>query len=462
MNKLVLFFFTFLSFSTFAQTFEPIITTHHAGSVTPLGMCFKDDALFISGLHRDSGVGIIWKYDRFGNFIDSLVLDVADRHAIFELKVIGDSILAIGTQNNGDSSQLAIYCISNELEILWSKTIELGYYSYYVFGLRHFKFENQNIIHIKTDRNHFFRFDKDFNLLYQTRYRGIFNFEPIGFTDNGFIFTKWGTYVVELDTLFNVVDTLGLEPSGYYGRDGNIMAKGNQSYISTGPEINGIPNILYTNSNYEVINSIPIEGAISDITISRYTYHRTLLPNSDTSKIYFSGILNYAQSPHIVDLGCNHPSKIFIGCSDKDTIIWHHIFEDSTYYYLTSNMALGLQGDFYLSASRYNVLEQPEYSDAVIFRFSKEGELLVGEPNGVTQTIDPKIYPNPGKGYLQIKIANYSDATIQLYDLQGKIVQVDNFTHNTRLSTENLNEGIYFYRITTNKGTVYNGKWIKR
>ena len=462
MNKLVLFVFTLLSFSSVAQTFEPIITKHHAGSVTPLGMCFKDDALFISGLHRDSGVGIIWKYDRFGNFIDSLVIDVADRHAIYELKVIGDSILALGTQNNGDSSQLAIYCITDNLEILWSKTIELGYYSYYVFGLRHFKFENQNIIHIKTDRNHFFRFDKDYNLLYQIRYRGIFNFEPIGCTENGFISTMHGTYVIELDTLFNVIDTLGNEPYGYYGRDGNIIATGNQSYISTGPEINGIPNILYTNSNYEVINSIPLEGATSDITISRYTYHRTLLPNSDTSKIYFSGILNYAQSPHIVDLGCNHPSKIFIGCSDKDTVKWHQIFGDSIHYYLTTNMTLGLNGDFYISASRYNAQEQPSYTDAVIFRFSKEGDLLVGESNEVTHTIAPKVYPNPGKNYLQIEIPEYAESIVHLYDLQGKIVQVENFTHKTRLSTESLNEGIYFYRITTQNGAVYNGKWIKK
>ena len=461
MQKLIFSLLTLISLNGIAQTLQPIIEKHHIGSITPLALDYINDVLWVSGYQRDSEIGIIWKYDHFGNLIDSIVLSENTPNSIYEFKQHGDSILALGTQKSGDTSQLVIHCLSQQLELYWTKTVNLDYRPA-ILSFRTFDFNNQKIIHIRSPYSHFFKFDKNYNLLYEKNIGFPYNFEPLYTTQQGFIFIKWGLYIVEVNSIFQEVDTLNYNSSGYYGRTGNMMSLGRNKYISNGPEINDIKTITYWDSAFEKTNTYSYFGSETELGIPRFTYFQTLLYNSDTSRIYFSGFLDYNQEPHVVDLGSYNTNKFWVAYGGRDSLLWYKFYKDAINYYLTTNMTLGPDGSLYVAASRYNVLEQPEYSDAVIFRFSKEGELLVGEPNGVTQTIDPKIYPNPGKGYLQIKIANYSDATIQLYDLQGKIVQVDNFTHNTRLSTENLNEGIYFYRITTNKGTVYNGKWIKR
>lgn len=232
--------------------------------------------------------------------------------------------------------------------------------------------------------------------------------------------------------------------------------------MSSGPIENNLSQIMYIDTTFEVKQKFPLNDAISNKTDPKYTFYRSIAPNSDTSNVFVSGITDYNQTPHIVQLGCKHTNSIWVAYANPDSVKWDRQYADSINYYLTINMALGPDGSLYVAASRYNVLEQPDYTDAVVFRISKEGDFLVGDPNELIQNIGSKVYPNPGKNYLNIHIPNYSESVVYLYDLQGRIVHRSSFKNKTRLNTESLNTGIYFYRITTQKGEIYIGKWVKR
>ena len=460
MYKYLIFLFLLFSIRSYTQNLEPIIEKHHSGCVTIFNIEFIDDELWATGWHTDTGEGVIWKHDQYGNFIDSTIIDEMAIQLIYGISEYKDSALIIGVGSPDDENwKMFVKCYDKQLNELWSKSFDLDYYPF-VYDIRLFRNNNKYIISLQCSNSHFFVFDEKFNFISDFKSNNQYNCEPIKFTDNGYLFAKDLRFIVELDTLFNEIDTI-VERNNLLADGGDFMSVG-EKYISAARSADRTNSIKFWNSDFELLNNYPYFGNITEFGRPRYTYFRDIAPNRDTSKLFLSGIINQNQDPHNVFLGSNNPNKFWVAYADRDSLLWYKYYGDSINYYFASDMAIGPDGSLYLAASRYNAVEQPEYNDAVIFRISKEGEFLVGETNDITQAIEPKIYPNPGKNYLQIEIPDYAEAIIQMYDLQGKIVQVDNFTHKTRLTTEVLNEGIYFYRITTKKGEVYNGKWIKR
>ena len=94
---------------------------------------------------------------------------------------------------------------------------------------------------------------------------------------------------------------------------------------------------------------------------------------------------------------------------------------------------------------------------------------ILASVNQSTQSdvLNTLVYPNPIHDLVnvQFELLKSSNVTIELMDIQGKLIQrmdlgMKNGVVQTTLNTENLNKGAYFLRIQTNEGTG-NYKLIK-
>jgi hypothetical protein len=74
-----------------------------------------------------------------------------------------------------------------------------------------------------------------------------------------------------------------------------------------------------------------------------------------------------------------------------------------------------------------------------------------------------QVYPNPGKDQLVVQRYNDLEMTFVLFDLAGKEVRrVVLSAQRTSLSTQDLNAGVYLYRLENNGQLLEAGKWVKQ
>lgn len=456
-----MFFFTIsllLPMCINAQPLEPFISTQHNGSVTFVAMNYIDDALWVSGNQQDNGKGIVWKYNDDGVVLDSIVFAAAERQTFYNFVPYGDSVVVIGTQSLAENGwQLVMHCLDKNLNRIWTKTFDYPY-NPYVINIRTFQHFNRRFIAIQTPKTRFFKLDNHFNVL-DTKEVYQYNYEPIKYTERGFIFSKNGGWVVEVDTTFNEIDTL-FRGYGIFTFGGNLISNGKTGYIHTTKKTGSNYKINYLDSDFQVMRSYPYFGHQDEEP--RYTFYRSMLPKNDTSIIFASGLINYCQDPHLVHFGSYVSNRFWVSCLNQDSLLWYRYYEDSIYYYITLNMTRDSDGSVYISASRYNAIEQPDYSDAVIFKFSAEGDMLVGIQSEQKMQNAIKAYPNPGTNKFNIEMQEPTNSTITLYNTQGKLMQTKLFRGKCQINTERLMQGVYFYRVVTESGDIYTGKWVKK
>ncbi len=95
-----------------------------------------------------------------------------------------------------------------------------------------------------------------------------------------------------------------------------------------------------------------------------------------------------------------------------------------------------------------------------IWRFFNQYRLTTTE-NMAQNTPKIAISPNPTTDFITIKSENNLKATIEVVDLQGKIVQTGDFNGNTAsISTQNLSNGFYILHIFSEKD-AFQAKFIK-
>lgn len=71
-----------------------------------------------------------------------------------------------------------------------------------------------------------------------------------------------------------------------------------------------------------------------------------------------------------------------------------------------------------------------------------------------------KVYPNPAREALTIEVSENSKMEIYAYD--GKLVTQQNISNKTVLNVNNLNNGIYFIRLTNEAGETFQTKFVKQ
>ena len=71
------------------------------------------------------------------------------------------------------------------------------------------------------------------------------------------------------------------------------------------------------------------------------------------------------------------------------------------------------------------------------------------------------MFPNPFSSHLNINYVGNEQITIEIYDFLSHKIISKTFTNNTSINTDQLSEGIYFYKLINEKGLIKSGKIIK-
>ena len=71
------------------------------------------------------------------------------------------------------------------------------------------------------------------------------------------------------------------------------------------------------------------------------------------------------------------------------------------------------------------------------------------------------LFPNPFFNQITFSFAVNEPATVSLYSFLGQQILQQTFTNSTTINTEQLADGIYFYELQNDKGTIKTGKVIK-
>lgn len=82
---------------------------------------------------------------------------------------------------------------------------------------------------------------------------------------------------------------------------------------------------------------------------------------------------------------------------------------------------------------------------------------LVSVENGFTI-----VYPNLFSSQLTFSLTDNEQTTISLYNIHGQYVLQETFSNSTTINTELLVNGIYFYELRSNKGTLKTGMVTKQ
>jgi len=76
---------------------------------------------------------------------------------------------------------------------------------------------------------------------------------------------------------------------------------------------------------------------------------------------------------------------------------------------------------------------------------------------GVKETIDLEsimVYPNPTTGELRIKSVEYRVESIDIFDVYGRLLNSTIYNLNSTINISHLQAGVYFVKITAEKGVV--------
>lgn len=65
------------------------------------------------------------------------------------------------------------------------------------------------------------------------------------------------------------------------------------------------------------------------------------------------------------------------------------------------------------------------------------------------------IYPNPVENILSVKFTDFKNATVSLYNLNGKVIFQENFNSNIEINTSNIGAGIYILKLETARGNTH-------
>lgn len=79
-----------------------------------------------------------------------------------------------------------------------------------------------------------------------------------------------------------------------------------------------------------------------------------------------------------------------------------------------------------------------------------------------TENYIANVRPNPFSTQLTFSLADNEQTTVSLYNFLGQQVFQQSFTNSTTINTEQLTDGIYFYELRNDKGTLKTGKVVKQ
>lgn len=107
------------------------------------------------------------------------------------------------------------------------------------------------------------------------------------------------------------------------------------------------------------------------------------------------------------------------------------------------------------------VLTVPTADMTYTFCWDRCDPCNVGIEEGIMGALN--VYPNPAQEelYVDFENANSYSSTIELFDMSGKRLTTESMNQLTILNIENLNPGLYLYRVSNSQGAV-SGRFVKK
>lgn len=71
------------------------------------------------------------------------------------------------------------------------------------------------------------------------------------------------------------------------------------------------------------------------------------------------------------------------------------------------------------------------------------------------------VFPNPTKNQLNIILSSNQNTKIEIFSIEGKLVEQQTIQKNTVIDVSKYNTGLYFIQATSNDGKIYRNKFVK-
>ncbi len=148
-----------------------------------------------------------------------------------------------------------------------------------------------------------------------------------------------------------------------------------------------------------------------------------------------------------------------------DSINWTRIFgsfiADSNYSYLAIGNFFDEQSTQAIDINQVGLNYQKAYyyiDQVCVSTDSLTCKLVTGNEEINKSRVN--LYPNPVSGLLKAEVDDEKEVTIIIYDMQLKKVLQQSFFKSAYMNTENLEPGIYFYKLTGKEGMIKTGKLV--
>lgn len=394
----------------------------------------------------------IFKYSN-ETLVKSVVLDRIP-HSVYLMEMKHDTLFLFGVLSDNGDKKVFVIALNEELEVLLRQDIDIED-NMELLRFRKFHFKNYTYLHYASDVSYFIRFEDYFEnpqVFVFNEY--LKNSEPLYITDTSIVYpSNYGSNsLYHFNENLEFIGSETIADNVFTSLFGGVQSLPDNKYL-IGNNINVPHNIMLVDSSFSPIDIYNQFGDDDD----KFAILRNFASNKDTSIVYAAGYTNW--DLYSFPLGSNEPNSFWVAKFENDTLKWHKSYSDDINYYVLINMHVGPNNELFLSSTRYDAINQPDYRDAVIFRIEPDGTLPVGFLDKLEKT-SISVYPNPGQDQLYIESGN-STGVFSIYNLSGQIILSKELTGKETVNAANLTQGIYFYRFVNSRGEVASGKWVK-
>jgi|GEM_PF-1669553 len=319
--------------------------------------------------------------------------------------------------------------------------------------------------------------------------------------------SSYTTHIAGSPTTFVIDSTItglntmqhGTSTPGWYSRfndasidndlicdDGNVVAACNAAFtytLAAGGQVN------FSNNGSGSYNSWSFGDGVSSNTLNpshTYASNGVYTVQEAVTDSANNVLCVSTQTISIANIACNAPAPTVSFTIVADTVPhWWDLYVNygasvvnATWYWGDGNSSSGLYvGHAYDSAGMYNicVTAYNQCGDSVtfcqadsIYRVNHNSTsslithvnvLNANSTTGINNqaklvTTQLNIYPNPSNGNFVVETNDADTKTLQVYDVNGKLVLVLSINGNTTIDASNLNNGIYNLNISSSTGVI--------
>ncbi len=418
--------------------------------------------------------GLLYKLDKEGNILDSLIQPVSNRRYCFEhiIPLQEDSLLLLGYTSDTireyigcNNCQLTFQKITNTFDSVSSKSYAIPSSYQWAYSRTAKGLNDITLIGIT------YMIDYQFKFMFYVLTPELDSIIARDYSDmprccGPIKHLKDSTYWICDENRYN-----------YYCLNNELILT---EYITARPHNLDSPMGL----KWDTDTSFYMTGEWNGGNEHDIGLYKQIHPIDSTNSIFKSWGTDKLDIPALSAIDFRHKDSIFTGGTSPywfyygNFASWYYVLQtDSNLnirwerfyggdaYYMMQKIVASNDGGCIIAGTRYDYQNTSEEElDIHILKLNSEG-LLVGTAEEPTiEMREALVFPNPGTNHLKVRIAaHYKESIFELYDIGGKIVLSEQIIGKWgEVNTVALKSGTYVYRIYNEEGLFESGKWLKQ